>query len=301
MPSYSSAVRRDTNRIPVMRPTAAPGTPPPAPPQPGSMRSMFPGLFSDLFPAEAPSPPPPQQPQQHSPPTPSWRSADTQGDTAGWGSQDPGLAGGGWGEGLSQGSGASLSQLSGAEGWATENNAGSQTAASDPATSLSNSQHQPGFSARPPAYRPPFKRSPPPALRATQPAAPAPSPVHDDILAILLGTAPQDSPAAETLLGAKLSHAQASGPTLLHQTGSSNSVSSMESGSERLGQPRRSAAKASLCCICNQNPANYIARPCKHWGPCIFCVPSAVDKEELYPTCLRCNTPNDSMIRVYER
>ena len=291
MPSYSSAVRRDTYRIPAKRPTAAPGTPPPAPPQPGSMRSMFPGLFSDLFPAEAPSPPPPpqpQQPQQQSPSMASWRSGDAQEDTTGWG------------EGLSQGSGASLSQLSGVEGWATENNAGLQTAASDQAISLSNSQQQPGFSARPPAYRPPFKRSPPPAERATQPAAPAASPVHDDILAILLGTVPQESPAAETMPAANLSHTRASGSTLLHQTGSSNSVSSMESGSERIEQPRRSAAKASLCCICNQNPANYIARPCKHWGPCIFCVPSAVDKEELYPTCLRCNTPNDSMIRVYE-
>lgn len=55
------------------------------------------------------------------------------------------------------------------------------------------------------------------------------------------------------------------------------------------------------CPLCKHQSSNYICLPCRHWGPCMSCVPNAKDKDHLYPVCMRCSETFKCLVRVYKR
>lgn len=55
----------------------------------------------------------------------------------------------------------------------------------------------------------------------------------------------------------------------------------------------------TICPICEENEACYILRPCKHWGPCLICLPSTDDKSSLYPVCKVCNSKVETVIKIF--
>lgn len=54
------------------------------------------------------------------------------------------------------------------------------------------------------------------------------------------------------------------------------------------------------CAICGLHKAAFICLPCRHWGPCLKCVPEAEDKTRLYPKCLKCEDKYTNLVRVYK-
>ena len=57
---------------------------------------------------------------------------------------------------------------------------------------------------------------------------------------------------------------------------------------------------SSQCTLCGVLPGAFICLPCRHWGPCLSCVPRTTDKDDLYPQCLKCETRNTNLVRVYK-
>ena len=291
--SYKAVVKEDDYRIPRSLPAPAAT---PAQSSNSGLTAMFPDLFSDLMPREGPP-------------------AKLMGPNAAPASpvKLPQQVGDSWKQSQVGNSGAEAHQ---SHLWL------------EPTASISSQDSHTSTSilgVRPPAYRPTYRPPPAAAISAPLAAQRVSSPpavaattsgLEDDLLESLLGipaAAPQhpviqaapQSPAiaqdvnfvdSEQL---KLESASVNQSPVLTRNNSGASLASVES-MEAARPGANVHRKLPLCCVCTKHNASYIVMPCRHWGPCMSCVPSAIDLDR-FQTCMQCHVRTERLMRVYTR
>jgi len=267
-PSYLSAAQQTAYRIPTRLPTTTRNLTPSPPADDFDFASFFPSAAS---------------PPRASPPAHADAAADS------WAAQESSFGGG-----------SRNAKFRAASSGPSAPQNPSRSGGNLSEASLRNHDASGSVVRRPaPVYRPPASSGPPSEPPPSQLDGGGSDGDDDDILAMLgIGDSkapkPANSNATLSMHGASETGGRQRGE-VLSRTGSSSSM-----GSNPAVEPD---VKRNICGICKVNKSNYLCQPCRHWGPCTGCVPSAAHRGSLYPRCLRenCRKGCDSLVRVYAR
>lgn len=61
----------------------------------------------------------------------------------------------------------------------------------------------------------------------------------------------------------------------------------------------QAASPGNKCPVCKLQQSDYISLTCKHWGPCVGCLPDTSRIQEFYRTCMTCQQPTQHLQRVF--
>jgi hypothetical protein len=154
----------------------------------------------------------------------------------------------------------------------------------------------------PPASAPraaPFTTS---TSAVSQPPAPAGQTLSytDMLLSTIRGDQPQGPAAPPVGSAPRADQDPAPAVDKPGMTRSNSATSSMsEAASADAGAAPDTYRKKGTCTLCHATKPNYVALPCRHWGPCQGCT-AAAEEISLYPVCHRCNAKVESLLRVFE-